>query len=153
VIDRFTDRAKKVMYHTRVEAQRLNHAYLGTEHMLLGLLQEGSGVAAHVLKNLGIDLTMIRSEVEKIVKTGPPMATMGQLPFTPRAKKVLELSTEEASNLGHKYIGTEHLLLGLIKEHEGIASQVLLTLGVKLEEVREAVLKYLSFGERRDEDA
>ncbi|MEC7231785.1 MAG: Clp protease N-terminal domain-containing protein, partial [Planctomycetota bacterium] len=103
MFDRFTDRAKKVMNLARQEAQRFNHEYLGTEHILLGLVQEGSGVAANVLKNMGIDLNKIRMEVEKIVKTGPSMVTMGQLPFTPRAKKVLELSMEEAGNLGHNY--------------------------------------------------
>jgi ATP-dependent Clp protease ATP-binding subunit ClpC len=143
MFDRFTDRAKKVMNLARQEAQRFNHEYLGTEHILLGLVQEGSGVAANVLKNMGIDLNKIRTEVEKIVKTGPSMVTMGQLPFTPRAKKVLELSMEEAGNLGHNYIGTEHLLLGLIKENEGIAAQVLINLGVKLEDVREEVLDFL----------
>jgi ATP-dependent Clp protease ATP-binding subunit ClpC len=144
VIDRFTDCAKKVMNNSRVEAQRLNHGYIGTEHMLLGLVQEANGVAAKVLKSMGIDLTKIRGEVEKVVKTGPPMVTMGQLPFTPRAKKVLELTFEEASNWEHKYIGTEHVLLGLIKENEGIAGQVLLNLGVKLEEAREELLKFLN---------
>jgi len=151
MFDRFTDRAKKVMNLARQEAQRFNHEYLGTEHILLGLVQEGSGVAANVLKNMGIDLTKIRSEVEKIVKTGPSMVTMGNLPFTPRAKKVLELSMEEATNLGHNYIGTEHLLLGLIKENEGIAAQVLLNLGVKLEDVREEVLDFLG-AESNDEE-
>jgi ATP-dependent Clp protease ATP-binding subunit ClpC len=143
MFDRFTDRAKKVMNLARQEAQRFNHEYLGTEHILLGLVQEGSGVAANVLKNMSIDLNKIRTEVEKIVKSGPSMVTMGQLPFTPRAKKVLELSMEEAGNLGHNYIGTEHLLLGLIKENEGIAAQVLINLGVKLEDVREEVLDFL----------
>ena len=152
MFDRFTDRAKKVMNLARQEAQRFNHEYLGTEHVLLGLVQEGSGVAANVLKNMGIDLNKIRTEVEKIVKTGPSMVTMGQLPFTPRAKKVLELSMEEASNLGHNYIGTEHLLLGLIKENEGIAAQVLLNLGVKLEDVREEVLDFLGADTGDDED-
>jgi ATP-dependent Clp protease ATP-binding subunit ClpC len=151
MFDRFTDRAKKVMNLARQEAQRFNHEYLGTEHVLLGLVQEGSGVAANVLKQMGVDLTKIRTEVENIVKTGPSMVTMGQLPFTPRAKKVLELSLEEASNLGHNYIGTEHLLLGLIKENEGIAAQVLMNLGVKLEEVREEVLDFLG-AEAVDED-
>jgi ATP-dependent Clp protease ATP-binding subunit ClpC len=136
----------------RQEAQRFNHEYLGTEHILLGLVQEGSGVAANVLKNMGIDLQKIRSEVEKIVKTGPSMVTMGQLPFTPRAKKVLELSVEEASNLGHNYIGTEHLLLGLIKENEGIAAQVLMNLGVKLEDVREEVLEFLGADTSEEEE-
>ncbi len=152
MFDRFTDRAKKVMNLARQEAQRFNHEYLGTEHILLGLVQEGSGVAANVLKNIGIDLTKIRSEVEKIVKTGPSAQQMGQLPFTPRAKKVLELSMEEATNLGHNYIGTEHLLLGLIKENEGIAAQVLLNLGVKLEEVREEVLDFLGADTNEEEE-
>ncbi len=152
MFDRFTDRAKKVMNLARQEAQRFNHEYLGTEHILLGLVQEGSGVAANVLKNMSIDLTKIRAEVEKIVKTGPSMVTMGQLPFTPRAKKVLELSMEEASNLGHNYIGTEHLLLGLIKENEGIAAQVLMNLGVKLEDVRDEVLEVLGADSQEGEE-
>jgi ATP-dependent Clp protease ATP-binding subunit ClpC len=125
------------------EAQRLNHEYIGTEHILLGLVQEGSGVAANVLRNMGIDLKRIRAEIEKLVKGSSTMVPMGNLPFTPRAKKVLELSLEEASQLGHNYIGTEHLLLGLIKESEGIAARVLTNLGVKLEDVREEVLEFL----------
>ena len=152
MFDRFTDRAKKVMNLARQEAQRFNHEYLGTEHILLGLVQEGSGVAANVLKNMSIDLAKIRAEVEKIVKTGPSMVTMGQLPFTPRAKKVLELSMEEASNLGHNYLGTEHLLLGLIKENEGIAAQVLMNLGVKLEDVRDEVLEVLGADSQEGEE-
>jgi len=143
MFDRFTDRARKVMGLARQEAQRFNHDYIGTEHVLLGLVQEGSGVAASVLKNLDIDLKKIRLEVEKLVSNGTTMVTMGQLPFTPRAKKVLELSLEEASNLGHTYIGTEHLLLGLIRENEGIAAQVLRNLKVKLDDVREEVLELL----------
>jgi ATP-dependent Clp protease ATP-binding subunit ClpC len=127
----------------RQEAQRFNHDYIGTEHILLGLIQEGSGVAANVLKNMDIELKKIRGEIEKMVKTGPTMVTMGQLPFTPRAKKVLELALEEASNLGHNYLGTEHLLLGLLRESEGIAAQVLMNLGIKLEDVREEVLEFL----------
>ena len=125
MFDRFTDRAKKVMSLARQEAQKFNHEYIGTEHILLGLVQEGNGVAANVLQKMAVDLDKIRQEVEKIVKSGPSMATMSNLPFTPRAKKVLELAMEEASQLGHNYIGTEHLLLGLIKENEGIAAQVL----------------------------
>ena len=143
MFDRFTDRAKKVMNLARQEAQRFNHEYLGTEHILLGLVQEGSGVAANVLKNMGIDLNKIRTEVEKIVKTGPSMVTMGQLPFTPRAKKVLELSMEEAGNLGHNYIGTEHLLLGLLREGEGIAGLVLRNLGVSLATTREKIVEFI----------
>jgi ATP-dependent Clp protease ATP-binding subunit ClpC len=152
MFDRFTDRAKKVMSFARQEAMKFNHEYIGTEHILLGLVQEGSGVAANVLKNMTIDLDKIRHEVEKIVKTGPSMVTMGQLPFTPRAKKVLELSLEEASQLSHNYIGTEHLLLGLIRENEGIAAQVLMNLGIKLEEVREEVLEFLGASENNNED-
>ncbi len=152
MFDRFTDRAKKVMSFARQEAQKFNHEYIGTEHILLGLVQEGSGVAANVLKNMSIDLEKIRHEVEKIVKTGPSMVTMGQLPFTPRAKKVLELSMEEASQLSHNYIGTEHLLLGLIKENEGIAAQVLMNLGVKLDDVREEVLEFLGASESSQDD-
>ena len=143
MFDRFTDRARKVMGLARQEAQRFNHDYIGTEHILLGLIQEGSGVAADVLKNLDVDLKKIRQEVEKLVSHGTTMVTMGQLPFTPRAKKVLELSMEEASNLGHNYIGTEHLLLGLIREQEGIAAQVLQNIKVRLEDVREEVLELL----------
>ncbi len=152
MFDRFTDRAKKVMSFARQEAQKFNHEYIGTEHILLGLVQEGSGVAANVLKNIDIDLEKIRHEVEKIVKTGPSMVTMGQLPFTPRAKKVLELSMEEASALSHNYIGTEHLLLGLIKENEGIAAQVLMNLNVKLDEVREEVLEFLGASDSAQDD-
>ena len=152
MFDRFTDRAKKVMSFARQEAQKFNHEYIGTEHILLGLVQEGSGVAANVLKNMSIDLEKVRHEVEKIVKTGPSMVTMGQLPFTPRAKKVLELSMEEASQLSHNYIGTEHLLLGLIKENEGIAAQVLMNLGVKLEDVRDEVLEFLGASDNSGED-
>jgi ATP-dependent Clp protease ATP-binding subunit ClpC len=140
------------MHFARQEAMKFNHEYIGTEHILLGLVQEGSGVAANVLKNMTVDLEKIRHEVEKIVKTGPSMVTMGQLPFTPRAKKVLELSMEEASQLSHNYIGTEHLLLGLIRENEGIAAQVLMNLGVKLEEVREEVLEFLGASEHSGDE-
>jgi ATP-dependent Clp protease ATP-binding subunit ClpC len=141
--ERFTDRARKVMQLANQEAQRFNHEYIGTEHILLGLVKEGSGVAANVLKNLDIDLRKIRLEVEKIVQTGPDMVTMGKLPQTPRAKKVIEYSIEEARNLNHNYVGTEHLLLGLLRELEGVAAQVLMNLGLKLEDVREEVLNLL----------
>jgi ATP-dependent Clp protease ATP-binding subunit ClpC len=143
MFDRFTDRARKVMNLARQEAQKLNHDYIGTEHILLGLVQEGSGVAANVLRNLDIDLKKIRLELEKFVKSGSPTMTVGQLPFTPRAKRVLELSMEEANNLNHNYIGTEHLLLGLLREHDGYAARVLMSLGVKLEDVREEVMEIL----------
>src|SRR6266436_995571 len=143
--ERFTDRARKVMQLANQEAQRFNHEYIGTEHILLGLVKEGSGVAANVLKNLDIDLRKIRLEVEKIVQTGSgnEMVTMGKLPHTPRAKKVIEYSIEEARNLNHNYVGTEHLLLGLLREQEGVAAQVLMNLGLKLEDVREEVLNLL----------
>jgi ATP-dependent Clp protease ATP-binding subunit ClpC len=144
--ERFTDRARKVMQLANQEAQRFNHEYIGTEHILLGLVKEGSGVAANVLKNLDVDLRKIRLEVEKLVQSGPDMVTMGKLPQTPRAKKVIEYSMEEARNLNHNYVGTEHILLGLLREQEGVAAQVLMNLGLKLEEVREEVLNLLGHG-------
>jgi ATP-dependent Clp protease ATP-binding subunit ClpC len=128
------------------EAQRFNHEYIGTEHILLGLVKEGSGVGANVLKNLEVDLRKVRLEVEKIVKSGPDMVTMGKLPQTPRAKKVIEYAIEEARALNHNYVGTEHLLLGLLRENEGVAAQVMMSLGLKLEEVREEVLNLLGAG-------
>ncbi len=140
MFDRFTDRARKVMALAREEARRFNHEYIGTEHILLGLVKEGSGVAANVLQNLDVELKKVRLEVEKIVQTGPDLISVGQLPFTPRVKKALEFSMEEARSLGHNYIGTEHLLLGLIREQEGVAAQVLLNFGLKLEDVREEII-------------
>jgi ATP-dependent Clp protease ATP-binding subunit ClpA len=142
--ERFTDRARKVMQLANQEAQRFNHEYIGTEHILLGLVKEGSGVAANVFKNLDIDLRKIRQEVEKIVMPGPDSILMGKLPQTPRAKKVIEYSIEEARNLRHNYVGTEHLLLGLLREQDGVAGQVLMNLGLKLQDVREEVLELLS---------
>ncbi len=144
--ERFTDRARKVMQLANQEAQRFNHEYIGTEHILLGLVKEGSGVAANVLKNLDVDLRKIRLEVEKLVQSGPEMVTMGKLPQTPRAKKVIEYSMEEARNLNHNYVGTEHILLGLLREQEGVAAQVLMNLGLKLDEVRDEVLNLLGHG-------
>jgi ATP-dependent Clp protease ATP-binding subunit ClpC len=143
--ERFTDRARKVMQLANQEAQRFNHEYIGTEHILLGLVKEGSGVAANVLKNLDVDLRKIRLEVERIVQPGAggDQVVMGRLPHTPRAKKVIEYSIEEARNLNHNYVGTEHLLLGLLREQEGVAAQVLMNLGLKLEDVREEVLNLL----------
>ena len=149
--ERFTDRARKVMQLANQEAQRFNHEYIGTEHVLLGLVKEGCGVAANVLKNLDVDLRKIRLEVEKLVQSGPDMVTMGKLPQTPRAKKVIEYSMEEARNLNHNYVGTEHILLGLLREQEGVAAQVLMNLGLKLEEVREEVLNLLGHGMEGDE--
>src|SRR6478672_3126210 len=144
--ERFTDRARKVMQLANQEAQRFNHEYIGTEHVLLGLIKEGSGVAANVLKNLEVDLRKIRLEVEKLVQSGPEIVSMGKLPQTPRAKKVIEYSMDEARNLGHNYVGTEHILLGLLREQEGVAAQVLMNLGLKLEDVREEVLNLLGHG-------
>ncbi|MCE2883520.1 MAG: ATP-dependent Clp protease ATP-binding subunit [Planctomycetaceae bacterium] len=151
MFERLTDRARKVMALANQEAQRLNHEYIGTEHILLGLVKEGSGVGANVLKNLDIDLRKVRIEVEKLVKTGPELVTMGKLPQTPRAKKVIEYAIEEARNLNHNYVGTEHLLLGLLREHDGVAAQVLMNLGLKLEEVREEVLNLLGAGAESEE--
>jgi len=152
MFERFTDRARKVMALANQEAQRFNHEYIGTEHILLGLVKEGSGVGANVLKNLDIDLRKVRLEVEKLVKSGPDMVTMGKLPQTPRAKKVIEYGIEEARNLNHNYVGTEHLLLGLLREHDGVAAQVLINLGLKLEEVREEVLNLLGASVANEEE-
>ncbi|HTL52770.1 MAG TPA: ATP-dependent Clp protease ATP-binding subunit [Planctomycetota bacterium] len=143
MFDRFTDRARKVMSYARQEAERFNHDYIGTEHILLGLVKEGNGVASTVLENLGVDLEKVRLEVEKMVKPSPDIQTMGQLPFTPRAKQVLELALEEARSLDHNYVGTEHLLLGLLRENEGLAAQVLLNLNLRLEDVRREVMEFL----------
>src|SRR5499427_11011362 len=151
MFERFTDRARKVMALANQEAQRFNHEYIGTEHILLGLVKEGSGVGANVLKNLDIDLRKVRLEVEKLVKSGPDMVTMGKLPQTPRAKKVIEYAIEEARNLGHNYVGTEHLLLGLLREKDGVAAEVLLTCGCALETVREEILCLLGKATPKDE--
>jgi ATP-dependent Clp protease ATP-binding subunit ClpA len=144
--ERFTDRARKVMQLAYDEAQRFNHEYIGTEHILLGLIKEGSGVAANVLKNLDVDLRKVRLEVERIVQSGPDMVTIGKLPQTPRAKKVLEYTMEEARNLNHNYVGTEHILLGLLREEEGVAAQVLMNVGLKRDDVRGEVLSLLGHG-------
>ncbi|MBU3958793.1 MAG: ATP-dependent Clp protease ATP-binding subunit [Candidatus Omnitrophica bacterium] len=143
MFSRFTERARKVIILAKEEARRFNHDYIGTEHILLGLVREGEGVAASVLEKLGISLENIRLEIEKLVQPGPATQIIGDIPFTPRAKKVLELAAEEARSLNHNYIGTEHLLLGLIREGEGIASQVLLNLGLDLNRVRNEVLELL----------
>ena len=151
MFERFTDRARKVMALANQEAQRFNHEYIGTEHILLGLVKEGSGVGANVLKNLDVDLRKVRLEVEKLVKSGPEMVTMGKLPQTPRAKKVIEYAIEEARNLNHNYVGTEHLLLGLLREQDGVAAQVLMNLNLKLEDVREEVLNLLGASQEETE--
>jgi ATP-dependent Clp protease ATP-binding subunit ClpC len=143
--ERFTDRARKVMQLANEESQRfINNEYIGTEHILLGLVKEGAGAAACVLKNLDIGLDQIRSEVEKIVQTGAhDNETIGKLPHTPRAKKVIEYSIEESRGLNHNYVGTEHLLLGLVREGESTAAQVLMNLGASRDKVRSEVLNIL----------
>jgi ATP-dependent Clp protease ATP-binding subunit ClpA len=143
MFERFTDRARRVVVLAQEQARLLNHNYLGTEHLLLGLVAEGQGVAAKTLESLGISLEAIRSQVQEIIGQGQ-WAPTGQIPFTPRAKKVLELSLREAKQLGHNYIGTEHLLLGLLREGEGVAAQVLVKLGADLSRVRQQVIQVLS---------
>jgi len=146
MFNRFTERARKVIILAKEEARRFNHDYIGTEHILLGLVREGEGVAAAALEKLGLSLENIRLEIEKLVQPGPTTQIIGDIPFTPRSKKALELAAEEARALGHNYIGTEHLLLGLIREGEGVASQVLLNLGLDLNKVRNEVLEILGSG-------
>jgi uncharacterized damage-inducible protein DinB len=140
--DRFTERAYKVLQLAQEEAQRFNHSYIGTEHILLGLVREGDGVAASVLKNMGIKLLKVRSAVESIIERGDRRVT-GEIGLTPRAKRVIELAVDEARRLNHHYIGTEHLLLGLVREGEGIAAGVLESLGISLERTREQVIDIL----------
>jgi ATP-dependent Clp protease ATP-binding subunit ClpC len=143
MFERFTDRARRVVVLAQEEARMLNHNYIGTEHILLGLIHEGEGVAAKALESLGISLEGVRAQVEEIIGQGQ-QAPSGHIPFTPRAKKVLELSLREALQLGHNYIGTEHILLGLIREGEGVAAQVLVKLGADLNRVRQQVIQLLS---------
>ena len=138
MFERFTDRARRVVVLAQEEARMLNHNYIGTEHILLGLIHEGEGVAAKALESLGISQEAVRQQVEEIIGQGQH-ASSGHIPFTPRAKKVLELSLREALQLGHDYIGTEHILLGLICEGEGVAAQVLVKLGADLNRVRQRV--------------
>ena len=140
MFERFTDRARRVVVLAQEEARILDHNYIGTEHILLGLLREGEGVAAKALESLGISLGAVRQQVEEIIGHGQ-QAPSGHIPFTPRAKKVLELSLREALQLGHNYIGTEHILLGLIREGEGVAAQVLVRLGADLNRVRQKVVE------------
>src|SRR5499433_3856970 len=143
MFERFTDRARRVVVLAQEEARMLNHNYIGTEHILLGLIHEGEGVAAKALESLGISLEGVRQQVEEIIGQGQ-QAPSGHIPFTPRAKKVLELSLREALQLGHNYVGTEHILLGLIREGEGVAAQVLVKLGADLSRVRQQVIQLLS---------
>ncbi|MFP5378022.1 MAG: Clp protease N-terminal domain-containing protein, partial [Acidimicrobiia bacterium] len=143
MFERFTDRARRVLVLAQEEARLLNHNFIGTEHILLGLIHEGEGVAAKALESLGISLEAVREKVEETI--GPAgSSTTGSPPFTPRAKKVLELSLREALQLGHNYIGTEHMLLGLVREGEGVAAQVLVNLGADLSRVRQQVIQLLS---------
>ena len=143
MFERFTDRARRVVVLAQEEARMLNHNYIGTEHILLGLIHEGEGVAAKALESLGISLEAVRAQVQEIIGEGQ-QAPSGHIPFTPRAKKVLELSLREALQLGHNYIGTEHILLGLIREGEGVAAQVLNKLGADLNRVRQQVIQLVS---------
>ena len=143
MFERFTDRARRVVVLAQEEARMLNHNYIGTEHILLGLIHEGEGVAAKALESMNISLEAVRQQVEEIIGQGQAAPT-GHIPFTPRAKKVLELSLREALQLGHNYIGTEHILLGLIREGEGVAAQVLQKLGADLNRVRQSVIQLLS---------
>lgn len=142
--EHFTDRARTVMKLASQEAKRFNHEYIGTDHLLLGLIREGGGVAAHVLKRLDLDLRTIRIEVEKFIQSGPDLVTMRRLPQTPRVKKVIEYSMEEARNLDHNYVGTEHILLGLLREQEAVAHHVLMNLGLNLDDVRKEILQLLA---------
>ena len=140
MFERFTDRARRVVVLAQEEARMLNHNYIGTEHILLGLIHEGEGVAAKALESLGISLDAVRQQVEEIIGQGQ-QAPSGHIPFTPRAKKVMELSLREALQLGHDYIGTEHILLGLIREGDGVAAQVLVHLGADRNTVRQQVIQ------------
>ena len=143
MFERFTDRARRVVVLAQEEARVLDHNYIGTEHILLGLIHEGEGVAARALESLGISLEAVRTQVQEMIGPGDEAPT-GHIPFTPRAKKVLELSLREALGLGHNYIGTEHILLGLIREGEGVAAKVLIKLGGNLDRVRQQVIQSLA---------
>ena len=142
MFERFTDRARRVVVLAQEEARMLNHNHIGTEHILLGLIHEGHGVAATALESLGISLEAVRQQVTEIIGRGD-QAPSGHIPFTPRAKRVLELSLREAKELGHSYIGTEHILLGLIREGDGVAAQMLVKLGADLDRTRQQVVQLL----------
>ena len=152
MFERFTDRARRVVVLAQEEARMLNHNYIGTEHILLGLIHEGEGVAAKALESLDISHDAVRAQVEEIIGQGQ-QAPSGHIPFTPRAKKVLELSLREALQLGHNYIGTEHILLGLIREGEGVAAQVLVKLGADLSKVRNQVIQLLQGYQGKEQQA
>jgi ATP-dependent Clp protease ATP-binding subunit ClpC len=144
LFERFTERARQVVVLAQDEARAFNHNYIGTEHILLGLLREEEGLAARVLESLEITVEEVRAQVARIVGQGDETTTTGQIPFTPRAKKVLDLSLREALSLGHNHIGTEHILLGLVRENEGVASQILIDFGVDAEKIRNETLGMLS---------
>jgi ATP-dependent Clp protease ATP-binding subunit ClpC len=152
MFERFTDRARRVVVLAQEEARMLNHNYIGTEHILLGLVHEGDGVAAKAMAAMEISLEKVRQQVEEIIGRGA-QAPSGHIPFTPRAKRVLELSLRESLQLGHNYIGTEHILLGLIREGEGVAAQVLVRLGADLNRVRQQVIQLVHGGKGEAEEA
>src|ERR1700742_4915515 len=139
----FTPRAQQALALARKEADRLNHNFLGTEHLLLGLIKLGQGVAVNVLQKMGLDLETVRMEVEKQTPSGPDQKMIGNIPYTPRVKKVIALAQKEARNLNHTYVGTEHLLLGLLREGDGVAAKVLRALDVDIEQARQEILKEL----------
>src|SRR6266516_8171107 len=149
VFERFTERARQVVVLAQDEARALKHNYIGTEHLLLGLLREEEGLAARVLESLEITAEGVRSEVAMIIGQGEDEAAAGQIPFTPRAKKVLELGLREAQSLGHAYIGTEHILLGLVRENDGVAARILLDLDADAEKIRNELIGMLSGTRRR----
>src|ERR1700744_1454944 len=142
-MNNFTPRAQQVLALARKEADRFNHNFVGTEHLLLGLIKLGQGVAVNVLQKLGLDLDTVRMEVEKQVGTGPDQKMIGNIPYTPRVKKVLALAAKEAKALNHTYVGTEHILLGLLREGEGVAARVLKNLDIDIEQTRQEILKEL----------
>jgi ATP-dependent Clp protease ATP-binding subunit ClpC len=144
VFERFTERAKQVVVLAQDEARALRHNYIGTEHILLGLLREEEGLAARVLESLDITVEEVRAQVARIIGPGDEPIVSGQIPFTPRAKKVLELSLREALSLKHNYIGTEHILLGLVRENEGVAARILLDFGADAEKIRNEIMRVLS---------
>jgi ATP-dependent Clp protease ATP-binding subunit ClpA len=150
MFERFTDRARQVLVLAQEEARLLNHNYIGTEHLLLGLIHEGEGVAAQALESLGVSLPAVRQQVEETIGRGQQVSS-GRIPFTPRAKKVMELSRREALAMGHNYVGTEHILLGLLREGDGVAAQVLVRMGADLNRVRQQVIRILSGHQDNDE--
>ena len=146
-MNNFTPRAQQVLALARKEADRFNHNFVGTEHLLLGLIKLGQGVAVNVLQKMGLDLETVRMEVEKQVGTGPDQKMIGNIPYTPRVKKVLALAAKEARALNHTYVGTEHILLGLLREEEGLAARVLESLDITVERVRAQVVRIVGAGE------